>query len=80
MAKEKFFSKFGKNKSRPGFWCRVQRLVMFRGGFMVNTVEFHKTSLNIKEFEEGNDLTKDTHFSNDTHSGTFILSDGEEYG
>ena len=45
-----------------------------------NIIEFSKVSLDIKKFEEGNDLTKDNHFFEDVRSGTFIISDGTEYG
>lgn len=47
---------------------------------MTDTIEFPKMSLNIKEFAEGNDLTEDCHFQQYVRSGTFVLSDGTEYG
>ena len=47
---------------------------------MENTIEFPKLTLDVKEFEKGNDLTKDNHFSEFIRSGTFNLSDGTEYG
>lgn len=47
---------------------------------MSNTIEFPKLSLDIEEFEKGNDLTKENHFGTYVRSGTFTLSDGTEYG
>lgn len=45
-----------------------------------NIIEFSKMSLDIKAFEEGNDLTEDSYFQEYIKSGTFNLSDGTEYG
>ena len=43
-------------------------------------IEFPKMSLDIEEFEKGNNLTKDDHFGQYVRSGTFVVSDGTEYG
>jgi len=60
---------------------QLKRFVIFEGVNMLdNIIEFPKMSLNIKEFEEGNDLTEDNYFQEYVRSGTFNLSDGTEYG
>ena len=45
-----------------------------------NIIEIIKSlSIDVKKFEENNDMNKDELFHSDSRSGTFTVSDGTEY-